>query len=196
MKTDIIRVSSDELQIGNALQQVDKVAAYKGLSPKGALHLRLLAEEMMGMMHSITGEQDGEFWIEDNEGEFELHLRVKTWMSMEKRDQLIAASSSGKNEAARGLMGRLREFFDRGADIPALPLYYSEMPGEFTGSTLNWEWSMNAYQDSLRANVEQDSQAREMWDELEKSVVTHVADEIRVAVRGSTAEMTILKKIS
>jgi len=97
MKTDIIRVSSDELQIGNALQQVDKVAAYKGLSPKGAMHLRLLAEEMMGMMHSITGERDGEFWIEDNDGEFELHLRVKTWMSMEKRDQLIAASSSGKN---------------------------------------------------------------------------------------------------
>lgn len=196
MKTDIIRVSSDELQIGNALQQVDKVAAYKGLSPKGAMHLRLLAEEMMGMMHSITGERDGEFWIEDNDGEYELHLRVKTWMSMEKRDQLIAASSSGKNEAARGLMGRLREFFDHGADVPALPLYYSEMPGEFTGSTLNWEWSMNAYQDSLRANVEQDSKAREMWDELEKSVVTHVADEIRVAVRGSTAEMTILKKIS
>ena len=42
-------------------EQAEKVAAYKGLSPKGALHLRLLTEEMMGMMRSITGEKEGKF---------------------------------------------------------------------------------------------------------------------------------------
>ena len=46
-----------------ALNQAEKVAAYKSLSPKNTLHLRLLTEEMMGMMRSITGETQGKFWI-------------------------------------------------------------------------------------------------------------------------------------
>ena len=115
---------------------------------------------------------------------------------MEKRDQLIAASRSGKNEAARGLMGRLRDFFDQGADVDAMPLYYAEIPGDFTGSVLEWEWSMAAYQNTLRQWTDNDENAREMWDELEKSVVTHVADDIKVFIRGSYAEMIIIKKLA
>lgn len=196
MKTDVIVVSSAGNQIENALAQVDKVAAYKGLSHKDALQLRLLAEEMMGMMRSITGKKEGKFWIEDADGEYQLHLNVNTPLTMEKRDQLIAASRSGKNEAARGLMGRLRDFFDQGADVDAMPLYYAEIPGDFTGSVLEWEWSMAAYQNTLRQWTDNDENAREMWDELEKSVVTHVADDIKVFIRGSYAEMIIIKKLA
>ena len=63
MKTDIMIVSNSGARMEEALNQVSKVAAYKGLSAKNALHLRLLAEEMLGMMRSIAGEADGEFWI-------------------------------------------------------------------------------------------------------------------------------------
>ena len=123
MKTDVIVVSSAGSRIETALKQAEKVAAYKGLTGKDALHLRLLAEEMMGMMRSITGEKEGLFWIEDEDNVYQLHLQVNTRMSLSKRDDLLAASTSGKNEAARGLMGRLRDFFDQGADVPGLPLY-------------------------------------------------------------------------
>ena len=100
----------------DALAQAEKVAAYKELSPKSALHLRLLTEEMMGMMRSITGEPNGFFWIEDEDGVYQLHLQVKTRMNTDRRERLLSASSSGGNESAKGLMGRLRDFFDRGAD--------------------------------------------------------------------------------
>ena len=69
MKTDVITVSSRGKQMEAALEQVEKLAVYKDLSRKGTLHLRLLTEEMMGMMRSITGETEGQFWIEDHEGE-------------------------------------------------------------------------------------------------------------------------------
>ena len=78
MKTDVITVSSSGAQMEAALAQADKMAAFKGLSGKSALHLRLLAEEMMGMMRSLTGEQEGQFWIEDSDGVYRLHLRVVT----------------------------------------------------------------------------------------------------------------------
>jgi hypothetical protein len=146
MKTDVIVVSSKGSQMETALDQVDKVTAYKGLGKKDALHLRLLAEEMMAMMRSITGETQGKFWIEDNDGTYELHLQAATRMTSTKREKLLSTATSGKNESARTFMGKLRDFFERGADediaAHTSPLL---MPGMYEHSstpTLDWEWSM------------------------------------------------------
>lgn len=201
MRTDVIEVSSRGSQMETALSQVDKVAAYKGLTGKNALHLRLLAEEMLGMMRSITGETKGEFWIEDDEkGTYQLHLQVRTRMDSEKRDSLLAASSTGKNESARGLMGRLRDFFDRGADEDIAAAHSSLLlPGVMEQSslpTLDWEWSMTRYQNALSSQMQTSAAAREAWDELEKSVVAHVADDVRVSIRGRQVEMIIVKKMA
>ena len=199
MKTDVITVSGKGKRVEAALQQVEKVAAYKGLSPKNTLHLRLLAEEMMQMMRSITGEPEGEFWIEDNDGEYELHLRVATRLNIEKREQLLSASSSGKNESARGLMGRIREFFDWGCDEDYDGFTTPMLPDAFEHSSspmLDWEWSMRRYENVLSAKIDEDDSAREVWDELEKSVVKNVADDVKVAISGGYVEMIILKKLA
>ncbi len=37
--------------------------------------------------------------------------------------------------------------------------------------------------------------AREAWDELEKSVVAKVADDVKVSILGRVVEMIILKKL-
>ena len=184
-----------------ALAQAEKVAAYKGLKGKNALHLRLLTEEMMGMMRSITGETEGKFWIEDEGDEYRLHLLAETSMDSEKRDQLLAASSTGKNESARGLMGRLRDFFERGEDddyrsFPS-PLLYSGMYEHSSTPALDWEWSMMRYEDFLSSRVKNnDAAAREAWDELEKSVVAKVADDVKVSIRGRSVEMILVKKMA
>ena len=199
MKTDIIRVSSRSSRIETALKQAEFVAAYKELSPKNAMHLRLLTEEMMGMIRSITGETEGEFWIEDQDNIFQLHFRVRTSMDSVKRERLLSASTSGKNESARGIMGRLRNFFDMEADtdvsIAATPLFYGMYEEPASGSALDYEWSMQRYQEQLSFRGESDPVAKEAWDELEKSVVAHVADDVKVSIRGGTVEMTILKKM-
>lgn len=201
MKTDVIRVSSRGSQIETALQQAVLVAEYKQLPPKNALHLRLLTEEMMGMMRSITGETEGEFWIEDKDGEYQLHLRVQTSMNSVKREKLLSVSSSGKNESARGLMGRLRNFFDMGADedlaVLSGPLYAGIYEDTTSSSMLDYEWSMMRYETQLSSRVNaEDPSAIEAWDELEKSVVARVADDVKISIRGRTVEMTILKKMA
>ena len=200
MKTDIISVSSSGRQMETALRQVEKVSAYKELGHKQALHLRLLAEEMMGMMRSITGEKEGEFWIEDEDGVYRLHLRVTTPMNSDKREKLLSVSSTGKNESAKGLMGRLRDFFDQSVDDDVAsitsPLVMPDMFEQTSMTSLDWEWSMIKYVDVLSAKVkEDDPAAKEAWDELEKSVVAHVADDVKVSIKGRTVEMTIIKKM-
>ena len=201
MKSDVMIVSSRGDQIDMALNQVEKVTAYKGLTGKNALHLRLLTEEMMGMMRSITGETEGKFWIEDEDGVYQLHLRVETRMDSDKRDRLLSASSTGKNESAKGLMGRLRDFFDRGADEDiagfSSPLLMHGAQADATTPTLDWEWSMTRYEEELFNRVRNnDSAAREAWDELEKSVVAKVADDVKVSIRGRSVEMIIVKKMA
>ncbi len=194
MKSDVITVSSKGGQMEKALQQAEKVASYKGLSRKGTLHLTLLAEEMMGMMRSIAGDVEGKFWIEDNKDEFQLHLQVETPMDAEKREQLLSVSSSGKNEASQGLMGRIRAFFEPEED---LPLFLNPVNVDSFDGVTDVTWSMIAYRELLTQYVDEHREgAKDAWDELEKSVVSHVADDIKVSIRGRKVELTILKKLS
>ena len=200
MKTDEITVDSRGARMETALAQAEKVAVYKGLARKEALSLRLLTEEMLGLMRALTGENEGVFWIEDEDGEYRLHLRVRTRLNADERAQLLSVSSTGKNESAKGLMGRLRDFFDWGsdADLAAYngPLLMPEMYETTSSPSLDWEWSMVRYEDALnRRMAAADPAAKEAWDELEKSVVTHVADDIRVSIRNGNVEMVILKKM-
>ena len=69
MVTDVIVVSTQGNRMETALEQAEKVAAYKGLAKRDELQLRLLTEEMMGLVRSITGKKEGRFWIEDQDGE-------------------------------------------------------------------------------------------------------------------------------
>ena len=103
MKSDVILVSSDGGKLEKALDLTERVVAYWRLPPKMALHLRLLTEELMGMMHGITGERYGDFWIEVESGICMLHLRTETTMDSEKREALLAAASdgSGRTQTSR-----------------------------------------------------------------------------------------------
>ena len=195
MKTDVIAVSSRGSRMESALLQADKVAAYKGLSPRGALHLRLLTEEAMGLMRSITGETEGKFWIEDDDGVYQLHLLVETRLDYKRRERLIAASSGGVNEAARGIMGKIRTFFDASDDAAAYPGFFPSGSPEMVHDSVGW--SLLEYREALEGyRAKNEKGAEEAWDELEKSVVSHVADDIKVSVHGRQAELTIIKKMA
>lgn len=201
MKTDVITVSSQGAQMASALRLAEKVSAYKELSRKNALHLRLLTEETMGMMRSITGKTEGKFWIENHSNTYELHLKVNVNVSPDMKKELLSASTSGKNEAKRGLMDCIRGFFYTGADaaVRALssPLMLPEMYERTAADDLDWEWSMSQYQAVLSSRMKKDdAQAKEAWDELEKSVVANTADDVKVAISGDTVEMIIVKMMN
>lgn len=194
MKTDIISISSKADNMERVLSEIDKLSVYKDLSKKDAIRLRLLAEEVMAMIRAITGNVNGEFWVEDHDKVFEMHLSVITLVDEKTREQLLSASTSGKNEATRGFMGKIRSFFE---PTPSAPMFCGGFAGggsqQMYGS---YVWSMEDYRDQLRQYGEQNHEDRqEEWDELEKSVVASVADEVKVSIRGREVEMTIYKEI-
>ena len=207
MKSDVITVSSYGEGMEEALRQTEDVALYKKLDKKSALHLRLLGEEMMGMLRSLTGETEALFWIEDNkQGVFELHLETTTVMDTEKRRELLKVSTSGKNSAAQGIMGKIRDVFETMLEPEdrSLPDYYADGliysdvgmaddPMRLAMMTATMSWSLEQYRESVEAEENGPVKADE-WDELEKSIVANLADEVRIFIKGNSVEMVIYKK--
>ena len=193
MKTTEIVISNNGAGMEAALDQADRTAREMGLSPRDAIRMRLLVEEMMSLMRSITGHLDGKFCIETTDDGYHLHMRTETLLDGAQRKQLLSASTSGRNEAHRGLMGKIRAFFEP-MPIDDTPAYLANTI--VTGS--NGEditWSMDAYRERLRGSKDASSEAREEWDELEKSVVSHIADNIEVSIHGYEVRLKIDKKL-
>ena len=195
MKSEVIAVSSRGMGMDAALLQADQTAKQLGLSDRDALRMRLLVEEMMSMMRSIIGQLEGKFWIETDDNAYRLVLQTKTLMDAEQRAQLLSASTSGKNEAHRGIMGKLRAFFEPipVLDTPAFLVDTLAIPGNEDGELT---WSLEAYRERLAKRRDASEEAQAEWDELEKSVVSHIADNIQVSIRNNDVEVVFLKNLA
>ncbi|MBQ3903813.1 MAG: hypothetical protein II744_02450 [Eubacterium sp.] len=202
MKSDIIHISSDGTGIAQAIKQTEAVAVFKELPKKDAIHLLLLTEEMTGMLKAITGNHDADFWIEDDGNSFYLHLTTETEMNTELRKKLLSASTSGENIAAKGVMGKIKDIFNRIVEPTEAPIP-SEYIGGFQSESLSTAqaaayaknmsisaanvWSLSRYKAEKAA-------AGEEWDELEQSVVATIADDIEIGIADNSVEMVISKK--
>ena len=199
MKSEIITVTSQGEGMSAALSMTEKLGAESGLDSKPVLHLRLLAEELFGMLRSITGELAAEYWVEEEDKRFELHMKSKREdLTLEMREQFLSASSSGKNEAAKGFMGKIRDMIGilltpQENDFSGLSLGLMGMgsPGGYRAG--NYEWNLRSYIEGIEDKVGEDGEAAEAWDELEKSIVAKIADDVKVGILGSEVELTVFK---
>jgi hypothetical protein len=56
-------------------------------------------------------------------------------------------------------------------------------------------WSLSAYRDQLRNRREENPKAEPALDELEKSIVAHLADEVTIGIHGHRIRLVISKVI-
>ena len=211
MQTDKVRISSSGEGTASALEETSKFAAYVGLNDKSALRLRLLTEEMLGMVNSITGDFEADFWLESTRNKVcRIHMVADTEMDYAKKKEFIKASSDKKNAASKGFMGKIQELMENGIyslyEPGAVPMEYDNIPVMFDTwgmcdpemASLNsclYQWSLEKYRESIEETKASESAAEEAWDELEKSIVANIADDVRVGVRGDTVELVIEKKL-
>ncbi len=199
MKTTPVSVKSSGAGMSEALTLTENIGAESGLDKKSVLHLRLLSEELFGMLRGIAGDVEAEYWLETEDRKFELHLKSAVKMTDEVREQFLSASSDGKNYAAKGFMGKLRVIF---ADM----IYYTKeaLPYAMMNSAVAYPmggasvesstvWSMRLYKEELQREKGEKEDVAEKWDELEKSIVANIADDVKVKLVGSSAEIIIFK---
>lgn len=175
MKSDIIMIDNQGHGYDEAILETKKVCDYTGLDPKDSVRLQLCAEELLSMARCVTGEMKASFWIERDKARYELHLATETAMDKEKRDLLIAASSSRKNEAAGSFLGKLRDMFEN--TMAGAPDRSDSVPDDAL--------------DDLANHTIECTDAE--WDGYEQSTLRRLADTIKIGIRGGKVEMTVIK---
>jgi hypothetical protein len=188
MKTNVIKINQSEDNLNKILVETGKVAEISSLNNKQSLRVRLIAEEFVGMLKELSTDFDGEFWIENENLSFSFvsQIHINEAMDLQTKRRFIDISSSKKN-TTKGIMGKIRDIVEN-LLYPENAMYSSKFVAYQLESAvlLNDQWTLNKYKDAERNNPEP-------WDELEKSIIANLADDVIVSVKGSNVEIVILK---
>ncbi len=199
MRTKKIVVSGAD-NIVEAFGEVQKYAEFHDLSKKDALHLRLLTEETFGMLREMTGNYTAFFYVEGNGKDNFLNIDGKVDVDIWERDGLLAMAKNGKNILASGIMGKIRALVEEAAlglteaNDPQLDYGYvlSSSPLDMEASQTQM-WSLSAYRAGIE-NEKSSGKSTEAWDELEKSIVANLADDVQVGLLKGNIRMIIKYK--
>ena len=221
MKSTVINISNEIENIAEILEETQRISAYADLDKKQALRLRLLAEELVGMLGELSGNFEGQFWAQAQDRKIELIANVFVMDEMDNKTKkgFIGVSSEKKNAAAKGIMGKIRDMVenmmypenashasnyfisqfcsDGMLGVDALS-DLADQNGEANEEAVNVDnivdglmlsngWSLNQYKTKQRDKDE-------AWDEIEKSIIANIADDVTVSVKGKKVEIKITKR--
>ena len=199
MRSNMCKIESGAKDLAAILKESEKVAIYNELTHKQTLQLRLICEEIDGMLPNIIGNYSGELWIDYEENVCRVNIALRFGaFTADKKDELVAIAKNKKNAAAVGIVGKIRSAIENvfldgsavsGADLPMESYYYTS--GYYDFADYPSLWTLEQY----RSTVKQEEK-KEAWDELEKSVIASVADDVIVGVKGKQANIVIIKKFA
>ena len=189
MRSNVCKLEKGTKSLDAIFHESEKVAVYNELNHKEALQLRLLCEELVNMLPSIISDFNGEFWIENQENDYKLCVKVSVEnMDFDTRERLIKVSKNNKNAAVVGITGKIRAVFDYMAMGPQESMI---SPAGRYGFSTNIDfpqiWSLQQYKSSVQ------NDEGEEWDEFEKSIIAKIADDVIVGVQGKSVNMIIKK---
>ncbi|MEE3467843.1 MAG: hypothetical protein VZQ83_05325 [Eubacterium sp.] len=200
MKTSEIIVKSDGTGMEEALAEAEKIALSASLDSKQKLRFRLLTEELFGMISTVTGDNEAVYWVENKDKSFDIHLKTDVELTLQMKDKLVSLSSSGKNTAARGFMGKIRDMIgsallprDDGPSPLTMGLMSMGSPSGYQVTGDVYEWSMMRYRAEVENKSGEDADAADAMDELERSIVANIADEVSVRIVSNDVEIIISK---
>ncbi len=208
MKSDTINVKSDN-GIDDILHQADKFSRHCSLKSKDSLKLRLLAEEAFLMLRGITEDMEAKIWFEVKNDCCFIKISAVTKMSRSKHDELLSVSSSGINTLARGITGKIREVIQLAFMAPGdlekcAILNYGLVPIDAELAQANPSlayhmiennfWSLKRYKEGV-FNEKDNADNEIAMDELEKSIVANLADDVSVGIDNGRVEVTISRKL-
>ena len=197
MKSNVCKIDNGTKDLEAIFKESERVAQYNDLTHKQALQLRLLCEEIDGMLPNIIDDFEGELWIECEEKTCKINVSIKIPdFNAAKKEDLINISKNKKNAAAVGIVGRIRcaieDFFlgeEIGEGFCVSPGAFCLSTGFSDGVDYSYLWTLDQYRNMMSEKAE-----TEAWDELEKSVIASVADDVIVGIKGKRADIVIVKK--
>ena len=197
-------VNSDAERMAAARYAAEDFAGQIGLDRRDTLKLDLLVEETLGMAKVTLEDFYGQLWFTAKGRRCEIHFEATADMDSFKKRELLSVSSTGKNAAARGFMARLGEVISgalRGVGdtmdaYGAQTIQYGIVHAPYT-MAFNGEmtpiWTLQTYRMDLAQADGDDRAAEAAQEDLEKSIVARIADDVVVGVKGDRVDLIITK---
>ena len=127
-------------------------------------------------------------------------------MDYNKKEGLLEMASRKGNTLAKGFMGKISDIIENGFlnydNIMKLQQQYGGGYVDYAalgGSPSErdfFSWSLEQYKGALQDVMESDDAAGSAWDELEKSIVARLADDVTVGVKKDEVDMNICVKLT
>jgi hypothetical protein len=205
MRSNVCKIENGTKDLDAILKESEKVAVYNELTHKQMLQLRLICEEIDGMLPNIIADFDGDFWIDFEDGVCKVNVSIKfDEFTAEKKESLVAIAKNKKNSAASGIVGKIRSALEDvfllddpyggGNMSPESRHFITEYYGSmeyYSSAGYACFWSLDQYRSTVKKE-----EKKAAWDELERSVLASVADDVIVGVKGKRADIIVVKKFN
>ena len=199
MKSNVCKIENGTKDLAAILKESEKVAVYNELTHKETLQLRLLCEEIDGMLPNIIDDFNGELWIEFEERVCRVNISLYfEEFTAEKKNELVGIARNKKNAAAVGIVGKIRSAIENAFLDDSIALGFKAAESAYAcehGAPYRIDYSYVWELEQYRSTVKKEEKS-EAWDELEKSVIASVADDVIVGVKGKRADIIIVKKFA
>ncbi len=132
-KSKRVDIDNRGYHFADALEESEKISQLAGISRKNAVRLRLITEEMLGMVRGMTGQCKASFRILCDKYRFELFLTTRARMDEKKRSMLKTSGTGDPASFQNKLHTALEKALNSDSDFETDVL--SE-PGSFEQSML------------------------------------------------------------
>ena len=199
MRTEKLWINGDIRRNSEADDVLLDFAKKNGIAGSNFQHLRLLTEETLGMANQLLKNFDGEIWLESTASGYEIILEADVRESGTEKP--VPA------DAPEGFMAKIAEMmncsymFENVEEMPEdlagmLPDYmsYGMRNGENAAAWAG-RWSLSAYRYSLQERRTANPEADPVLEEMEKSIVAQLADEVTIGIHGHRIRLVISKNV-
>ena len=195
IKSLICPIEGNSWDTERALNEVDAFSRYQEIGAKSSEHLRLIGEELLGMVGGLLDVQEGRFWIEADGDEYVVNLAAKSIVGGRAKSIL---DSTSKNIEYKGVSGVVRRaidnmgqmFRDSGATYNLSEQIDAALAGTEVISEDALAWSLNSYSESIARD-----EKAELWDELELPVLKKLSKDIIISYRNDRVDIKVIADI-
>ena len=198
MRTDKLWINNTVRRNSDVNEILREFADKNGIIGRYYNHLCLLAEETLGMVSQMLDVYDGELWLESTAGGYEIILEADVRESNNRQDMPLSSPEGFMAKIA--VMMNCSFMFESTEEMPEdlagmLPDYMSYGMRESNQSPA-WagRWSLSAYRYQLMKYREEKTAAVLALEELEKSIVAQLADEVTIGIHGHRIRLVISKR--
>lgn len=169
-RTNTLRVKKGDDSVEDIVRTAQRFAKRQRLDDHEKMQLELMSEESFGIICDIVDNTKIEFWVEGSGYKYRIHLRFDATVGSREYAKLVNLSTEGKNEAVKGLTGKIWEVVTKGL---------KNVSSDDSESDRSFEWRLNDH----RINE----------DEIGESILASVASNITVNITKQRVEFVVVK---